>query len=143
MKTLQEEKDRILEISRKVTIIEGNAFSGAAAKAKEEGTTNMAIGFGDKINENLYADDYEAKRDLEQLQRDEIGYGQDENEPESHDFYEENQKWVKNLHNVFVNIYAEIRDRQGYDFQKADKEMKDIIQSALYVFENGTGENKK
>ena len=36
-KTLQEEKDRILDISRKVTIIEGNAFSGAAAKAKDEG----------------------------------------------------------------------------------------------------------
>ena len=36
-KTLQEETQRILEISRKVTIIEGNAFSGAAAKAKDEG----------------------------------------------------------------------------------------------------------
>ena len=51
-KTLEEEKQRILEISRKVAIIEGvtekeslpegeidegNAFSGAAAKAKEEG----------------------------------------------------------------------------------------------------------
>jgi len=41
-KTLQEEKDRILEISR-------------------------------KLNENLYADDYGAKRDLHQLQQDEIG----------------------------------------------------------------------
>jgi hypothetical protein len=34
-KTLQEEKERILQIMK--PIIEGNAFSGAANKAKEEG----------------------------------------------------------------------------------------------------------
>jgi hypothetical protein len=40
-KTLQEEKERILQIMK--PLIEGNAFSGAANKAKEEGKDTFEI----------------------------------------------------------------------------------------------------
>jgi hypothetical protein len=48
----------------------------ARIKQINEQISNMSTGFKPIQNneQNLYADDYGAKKDLEQLQRDEMGY---------------------------------------------------------------------
>ncbi len=52
-------------------------------------------------------------------------------------YHEQNQQWMKKLYNLILDMYTEIREREGYKFAEADAELKTIIQKVMYRWEHG------